>query len=145
MELLQLMGELNEQNKTGKGYQIHLNSGNLEDNGCKITGIEFCDLYFSECRLLHNSTLLCFDNSTCQPVGEKEDGTKLYPQEINSSLMIDINKIEVIERVENPNDWFELPSEKIINLYMSPEDDTVTGRRNIVTGHRNIVSIGFME
>lgn len=138
MEILELMAELNKHNKTGKGYQIHLNSGNLEDNSCKITGIEFCDLYFSECRLLHNSTLLCFDNSTCQPVCEKEDGTKLYPQEINSSLMIDINKIEVIKQVENPDDWFELPSEKIINLYMLPEDDSVTG-------HRNVVSIGFME
>lgn len=138
MELLQLMAELNEQNKTGKGYQIHLNSGNLEDNSCKITGIEFCDLYFSECRLLHNSTLLCFDNSTCQPVAEKEDGTKLYPQEMNSSLMIDINKIEVIEEVKNPDDWFELPSEKIINLYMLPEDARSLQRRNVV-------SIGFME
>lgn len=138
MELLQLMAELNEQNKTGKGYQIHLNSGNLEDNSCKITGIEFCDLYFAECRLLHNSTLLCFDNSTCQPVAEKEDGTKLYPQEMNSSLMIDINKIEVIEEVKNSDDWFELPSEKIINLYMLPED-----ARSL--GNRNVISIGFME
>lgn len=138
MELLQLMAELNRQNETGKGYQIHLNSGNLEDNSCKITGIEFCDLYFSECRLLHNSTLLCFDNSTCQPVAEKEDGTKLYPQEMNSSLMIDINKIEVIEEVKNPDDWFELPSEKIINLYMLPEDARSLQRRNVV-------SIGFME
>lgn len=138
MELLQLMAELNEQNKTGKGYQIHLNSGNLEDNSCKITGIEFCDLYFAECRLLHNSTLLCFDSSTCQPVAEKEDGTKLYSQEMNSSLMIDINKIEVIEEVKNPDDWFELPSEKIINLYMLPEEARSLQRRNVV-------SIGFME
>lgn len=138
MELLQLMAELNKQNETGKGYQIHLNSGNLEENSHKNVGVEFCDLYFSECRVLNKSTLLCFDNSTRQPVGEKEDGTKLYPQEINSSLMIDINKIEVIEQVENPDDWYELPSEKIINLYMSPEDDTVTG-------HRNVMSIGFME
>lgn len=138
MELLQLMAELNEQNKTGRGYQIHLNSGNLEDNSCRITGIEFCDLYFLKCRLLNNSTLLCFDNSTRQPVCEKEDGTKLYPQEINSSLMIDINKIEVIEEVDNCEDWYELPSERVINLYMLPEDSPFTG-------HRNVVSIGFME
>lgn len=138
MELLELMAELAEHNRSERGYQIHLNSGNLEDNSCKMAGIEFCDLYFSECRTLRNSSILCFGNSTRQPVAEKEDGTKLYPYEMNSSLMIDIKKIEDIEEVKNPDDWFELPSEKIINIYMLPEDDRSMG-------NRNVVSIGFME
>lgn len=138
MELLELMAELSEHNKTEKGYQIHLNSRNLEYSSHKNTGIEFCDLYFTQCRTLRNSTLLCFDNSTRKPIEEKEDGTKLYPQEINSSLMIDIKKIEAIERVDNLDDWFEFPSEKIINIYMLPEDDNLCGCRNVV-------SIGFIE
>ena len=137
MELLELMAELAEHNKTGRGYQIHLNSGNLEDNSHKSIGIEFCDLYFTECRTLRNSTILYFDNSNRKPIGEKGDGTKLYPQEINSSLMVDIKRIEVIERVDDPDDWFEFPSEKIINIYMLPEDDNMSG-------YRNVVSIGFM-
>ena len=138
MELLELMSELNEHNKTERGYQIHLNTGNLDDSSHKNTGVEFCDLYFSECRTLRNSTLLCFDNSTRKPIDEKEDGTKLYPSEINSSLMIDIKRIEAIERVDNPDDWFEFPSEKIINIYMLPEDENLTGCRNVV-------SVGFIE
>ena len=138
MELLELMAELSEHNKTERGYQIHLNSGNLDDASHKNTGIEFCDLYFSLCRTLRNSTLLCFDNSNCNPVCEKEDGTKLYPQESNSSLMIDIKRIEAIEKVNNPDDWFEFPSEKIINIYMLPEDGDLNG-------NRNVVSIGFIR
>ena len=142
MELLELMSELNEHNKTERGYQIHLNTGNLDDGSRKNTGIEFCDLYFTQCMTLRNSKLLCFDNSNRKPdrkpVGEKEDGTKLYPQESNSSLMIDIKRIEAIERVDNPNDWFEFSSEKIINIYMLPEDASLNG-------HRNVVSVGFME
>lgn len=138
MELLDLMAELAEHNKTERGYQIHLNSGNLEDGSLKNTGIEFCDLYFTQCRTLRKSTLLCFDNSTRKPIGEKEDGTKLYPQEANSSLMIDIKRIEAIEKVKNPDDWFEFPSEKIINIYMFPEDESMNGCRNVVT-------VGFIE
>lgn len=137
MELLELMAELNEHNKTDRGYQIHLNTGNLDDSSHKSTGIEFCDLYFSECRTLRNSALLCFDNSNRKPVGEGEDGTKLYPLESNSSLMIDVKKIEAIEKVDNPDDWFELPSEKIFNIYMIPENKSMDGCRNVVT-------VGFM-
>lgn len=138
MELLELMSELNEHNKTERGYQIHLNTGNLDDGNRKNTCIEFCDLYFTQCRTLRNSTLLCFDNSTRKPIGEKEDGTKLFPMEVNSSLMIDVKRIEAIEKVDNPDDWFELPSEKIINIYMLPEDENMNG-------NRNVISIGFIE
>lgn len=138
MELLELMSKLSEHNKTQRGYQIHLNSGNLEENSHKNTGIEFCDLYFKNCQTIRNSSLICFDNSNRKPIGEKEDGTKLYPMEINSSLMIDITRIEAIEEVDNPDDWFEFPSEKIINLYMLPEDFDMSG-------HRNVVSIGFID
>lgn len=138
MELLELMAELAEHNKTERGYQLHLNSGNLDDGSRKNTGIEFCDLYFTQCRTLRNSALLCFENSTRKPIGEKEDGTKLFPQDVNSSLMIDIKRIEAIEMVENPDDWFEFPSEKIINIYMLPEDASMSGCRNVV-------SVGFME
>lgn len=138
MELLELIAELSEHNKTERGYQVHLNSGNLDENSHKNTSIEFCDLYFTQCRTLRNSTLLCFDNSNRKPIAEKEDGTKLYSQETNSSLMIDIKKIEAIEKVDNPDDWFEFPSEKIINIYMLPEDANMNGCRNVVT-------LGFMK
>ena len=57
---------------------------------------------------------------------------------MNSSLMIDIKKIEAIEKIDNPDDWFEFPSEKIINIYMLPEDASLSGCRNVV-------SVGFIE
>ncbi|MDY4000364.1 MAG: hypothetical protein SOY73_14960 [Blautia sp.] len=136
MELLELMAKINEHNKTGRGFQIHLNSGNLDEKSNRNTGVEFNDMYFTECSMLKSSTLLCFSNLNKLPT-YKSDGVAIYPLETNSSLFIDINKIEVIEQVENPDDWYELPSEKIINLYMLPEDSPFTG-------HRNVVSIGFM-
>lgn len=136
MELLELMAKINEHNKTGNGFQIHLNSGNLDEKSNKITGVEFNDMYFTECGILRNSTLLCFSNANKLPT-LKGDGVAIYPLEINSSMSININKIEIIEEVENCEDWYELPSERVINLYMLPEDSTFTG-------HRNVVSIGFM-
>lgn len=137
MELLELMANINEHNKTGKGFQIHLNSGNLDEKSDRNTGVEFNDMYFTECSMPKSSTLLCFSNSNKKPIGKSPTGTDIYPLETNSSMFIDINKIEVIEQVKNPDDWYELPSEKIINLYMLPEDSPFTG-------HRNVVSIGFM-
>lgn len=137
MELAELLKALVEHNKTGNGYQIHLNSGNLDDKSSKQTGIEFGDLYFTECSTLRNSTLLCFGNMNRKPVDKKEDGTNIYPLEINSQVFIDIGKIEAIEDVQDFEDWFELPSERVINIYMYPENDSMTGNRNVVT-------IGFM-
>ena len=136
MDILELMAELNAHNKTGKEYQIHINSGNLEDDSCKNAGVEVCDLYFSGCRMLRGSKLLCFENSNRKPVSGKEDGVKLYPLESNSSLMIDIGQIESIQNVSNHEDWFEFASEKVVNLYMLPEDGG--------SGHRNVITIGFM-
>ena len=136
MELKELLGLLVSHNATGKGYQIQLNSGNLENKSNKNTGVEFGDLYFTECSTLRNTTLLCFGNSNRKPVAQKEDGTNLYPMEINSSMFIDVGKIEAIEDVQDFEDWFEYPSERVINLYMMPE---------IMNGHRNIVTIGLMD
>lgn len=138
MEISELLKALNEQNNSGKGYQIHLNSGNLDKKSNKITGVEFGELYFTECSTLKNTTLLCFGNMNRQPVGKKEDGTNLYPMEINSQIFIDISKIETIEKVTDYEDWFSMPSSKVFNIYMFPENDNMDGNRNVVT-------VGFME
>lgn len=138
IELTELLKALVEHNKTKNGYQIHLNGDSLDDDSTRNTGIEIGDLYFTECSTLKNQTLLCFGNMSKKPVGQAEDGTNLYPVEINSNMFIDINKIEVIENVEDFQDWFYLPSSKVINIYMYPENDSMGGNRNIVT-------VGFME
>lgn len=138
MDLTELLGALVEQNKSGKGYQIQLNSGNLDKTANKNADVEFGDLYFTECSTLRNTELLCFGNSNRKPVSQKEDGTNLYPIEINSTMFIDLKKIEHIEDVNDFEDWFEYPSERVINLYMYPQNNRVDGSRNIVT-------IGFME
>lgn len=137
MELIDLLKALLEHNKTEKGYQIHLNSGNLDDKSSKQIGVEFGDLYFSDCNTLGNSMLISFGNMSKKPTGQTEDGTEIYPLETNSNMFIDINKIEAIEDVQDFEDWFELPSERVINVYMYPENDTINGNRNVVT-------IGFM-
>ncbi len=137
MKLAELLKALLEHNKTEKGYQIHLNSGNLDDKSGKQTGVEFGDLYFSDCNTLGNSMLISFGNMSRKPTGQTEDGTDIYPLESNSSMFIDISKIEVIEDVQDFEDWFEFPSERVINVYMYPENESMTGNRNVVT-------IGFM-
>lgn len=137
MELTDLLGALVEHNKKNGDYQIQLNSGNLDEIANRNTDVEFGDLYFTECSIL-NKSILCFGNSNRKPVDQKEDGTNLYPMEINSSMFIDLCKIECVEEVNDFEDWFEYPSEKVINLYMYPQNNRVDGSRNIVT-------IGFMS
>ena len=138
MKLKDLLVALSKHNKTNQGFQIHLNSGNLDEEGSsKHMDIEFSDLYFSNCELLKTTPLLCFSNAGRNPIGQSEDGKPLYPCEVNSSMYIDLSKIEVIEDVQNFADWFEFPSERLISLYMFPEDD-------YLDGNRNVVSIGFM-
>lgn len=139
MKLEELLLALSRHNKTKRGYQIHLNSGSLdEEKSNKHMDIEFNDMYFSDCELLKTTTLLCFSNTGRKPIGQSEDGKPLYPCEVNSSMYIDISKIEDIEDVQDFEDWFEFPSERVINLYMFPEGD-------YLDGNRNVVSIGFMD
>lgn len=138
MEIAELLKELAEHNKKGKGYQIQFNSGNLDENCTRNTDIEMGDLYFSECSTLKDSMILSFGNMSKKPTGQAEDGTNLYPVEINSNIFIDVNKIEAVEDVEDFADWFYLPSSKVVNVYMYPENDSVSGNRNVVT-------IGFIE
>ena len=136
MELTEFLGALVEHNKTNKGYQVQLNSGNLDKEANRDTGVEFGDLYFTECSTLRNTELLCFGNMNRKPISQKEDGTNLYPMEINSSMFIDLGKIERVEDVKDFEDWFEYPSERVINIYMLPE---------IMNGCRNVVTVGFIS
>ena len=139
MKLTELLEALIAHNKTNKGYQIQLNSGNLEENSKKHTDVEFGDIYFTQCKTLrNNNTLLCFDNMNRKPIGQVKDGTNLYPSEINSQMFIETERIEAIEELQNFEDWFNFPSSKVINVYMLPENDNMDGRRNVVT-------IGFMD
>lgn len=139
MELTELSKLLKEQNESGKGYQIHLNSGNLDEKSQHNTDVEFGNLYFTNCNMLRNTTLLSFGNNERKPVGfNGEINQSLYPMEINSSMFIDMAKIEAVETVENFEDWFMFPSSRVINLYMLPQN-------NNVDGHRNVVTIGFIE
>lgn len=120
MEFVELLSALKEQNKTGRGFQIHLNSGNLDEKAQRNTDVEVGDLYFTHYRMLHDGSILAFYD------------------EGNSNMFIDVKKIESIEEAEDCEDWFELESSKVINLYMFPEN-------NNVDGHRNVVSIGLMK
>lgn len=138
MELTELLKALLEHNKTERGYQIHLNSGNLDDKSGKQSSVEFGDLYFSDCNTLGNSMLISFGNMSKKPIGQTKNGTDIYPLETNSNMFIDISKIEAIEDVKDFEDWFEFPAERVINVYMLPEDENMNGRRNVVT-------VGFMR
>lgn len=66
-------------------------------------------------------------------MGKSEDGTDLYPCEISSNIFIDMNKIECIQDVKDFEDWFEMLYEKVLNIYMRPENDDMDGCRNVIT------------
>lgn len=138
MELSEFLQILKEHNDTENGFQIQLNSGNLDDKSNKHTDVEFGDLYFTECSTLKDSTILCFDNMKRDPIKQLEDGTNCYPIEINSQMFINLDGVKAIEDIEDFEDWFVFPSERVINLYMLPENDSLFGCRNVIT-------IGFMS
>ena len=117
---------------------IHLNSGNLDVKSQRNTDVEFGDLYFTNCMMLQGTTILAFSNDKRQPVSHKEDGTPLYPIDSNGEVFIDVSKIESIENVAKYEDWFMLPTSRVINLYVFPENSNVDG-------HRNVITIGFMS
>lgn len=137
MELLEFLQVLKEHNDTENGFQIQLNSGNLEDKSNKHTDVEFGDLYFTECCTLKGSSILCFDNTKREPTKQMEDGTNCYPIDVNSQMFVDLDRIEAIEDVKDFEDWFIFPSERVVNLYMIPENGVLCGKRNVIT-------IGFM-
>ena len=138
MKLAEFLNALLEQIRSGKGYQIHLNSGNLDVSSKRCTGVEFAEMYFTDCRSSNEGKILYFGNMSRDPVSQKDDGTNLFPMEINSGLFIDMTRIETIEDVEDYEDWFAFPSTRVINIYMLPENGRIDGNSNVVT-------IGFME
>ena len=133
IEVSEFLKALSEHNKTANGYQVHLNSSDLDDRSARNIGVEIGELYFTECSTLKDTMILCFGNMNKKPVGKSEKGTDLYPIEINTDLFIDVNQIEVVEQIEDCADWFSIPSAKVFNVYMLPEDDNLTGNRNVIT------------
>lgn len=138
VEVSEFLKALSEHNKTEGGYQIHLNSGDLDDNSARNIGVEIGELYFTECSTLEDTMILCFGNMNKKPISKSEEGKDLYPIEINTNMFIDINQIEVVEQIDDCADWFSIPSLKVFNVYMLPEDDNLTGNRNVIT-------VGFIE
>lgn len=138
VEVSEFLKALSEYNRTESGYQIHLNSGELDDNSARNIGVEIGDLYFTECSTLKDTMILCFGNMNKKPISKSEEGKDLYPIEINTNMFIDINQIEVVEQIDDCVDWFSIPSSKVFNVYMLPEDDNLTGNRNVIT-------VGFIE
>lgn len=116
IEVSEFLKALSEHNKTTNGYQIHLNSADLDDRSARNIGVEIGDMYFTECSTLKNTMILCFGNMNKKPVSKSEEGKDLYPIEINTNMFIDINQIEVIEQIEDFADWFSIPSAKVFML-----------------------------
>ncbi len=138
VQVSEFLKALSEHNKTEGGYQIHLNSGDLDDNSARNIGVEIGELYFTECSTLKDTMIVCFGNMNKKPISKSEEGKDLYPIEINTNMFIDINQIEVVEEIDDCADWFSIPSLKVFNVYMLPEDDNLTGNRNVIT-------VGFIE
>ena len=134
----ELINLLKQQNESDKRFLIHLNTDDLEEKSCRNTGIEFADLYFTNCTMIRNGTILVFENTNRKPVQYRKDGTPLYTIDSNSSMYIDITQIEAIEKVQDNLDWFLMPTKQVVHLYMLPENNSLSGNRNVVT-------IGFMD
>lgn len=95
VEVSEFLKALSEHNKTTNGYQLHLNSADLDNKSARNIGVEIGNLYFTECSTLKDTMILCFGNMNKKPISKSEEGTDLYPIEINTNMFIDINQIEV--------------------------------------------------
>ena len=73
MEFTELAKLLKKHNESGNGFLIHLNAADLEEKSHRNTSVEFSDLYFPNCTMLKNTTLLTFDNSNREPIRQKEE------------------------------------------------------------------------
>lgn len=138
-EIVKLINELKKHCENDGLFQIHLNSGNFEGRQYVSTGVEFFDIYFDSFDAIADSKILSFSNRKSQPINEKEDGTPLYDISINSGMFIDTFRIEHIAEMtkEEDEDWFICGGEKVFNVYLYPEN-------NHMTGNRNIISIGLL-
>ena len=138
MILTELLSELMKQKENKGGFLIHLNSDDLDPKTQYNTDIQFSDLCFSNFTMLRSGTLLAFENSNREPISHADDGTPLYAIDTDGSMYIDLTKVEDIEKVKDGQDWFQLSTHLVVNLYMFPAN-------NSIDGHRNVVTIGFME
>ena len=138
MKFEEFMELIEEHSKTEKGFQIALNSGCLEEKARFNQSVGFMDIYFTKGRLIANDTVLVFENSNATPVYYSKNGEPIYPLSSNNTLFIQVAEIEDIEDVQDYEDWFELPSTRLFNVYMFPENDNRDGSRNVIT-------VGFME
>ena len=134
MELTGLLKALVEHEKTGKGYQIQVNSGNMDKKSAMDIGIDIGDIYFTGCETFKNQTLLCFTNMKREPIGELADGTNLYPNEINTQIFLDLNKIQRVEEIEDFEDWFIFGSERVFNIYLLPGEKNISGNMVVTLG-----------
>ena len=64
MGFSELINLLKQQNESGKGFLIHLNTDDLEEKSCRNTGIEFADLYFTNCTMIRMELFLYLKTST---------------------------------------------------------------------------------
>ena len=62
IEVSEFLKALSDHNKTANGYQIHLNSADLDDRSARNIGVEIGDMYFTECSTLKDTMILCFGN-----------------------------------------------------------------------------------
>ena len=131
MELLEFIGALDAQNKTGRGFQIHLGAEEIDDKSV-LKSVEFSNIFFKNTKIIRGGELLSFNNGDLND--EWESITHISS---NNALFIDIQKIEYIEEEKNIEDWFEIPSEKVYHIYMSSEADHASAKRNALT-------IGFL-
>ena len=76
IEVSEFLKALSDHNKTANGYQIHLNSADLDDKSARNIGVEIGDMYFTECSTLKDTMILCFGNMNKKPVSKSEEGKK---------------------------------------------------------------------
>ncbi len=124
MELLEFFGALVKQKKTGRGYQIHVNTADINNNGMDV---EVSDLCFTDCTLLKSANLLTFDNSNEKPISYKEDDTPLYSIHSSEVLYLDVTQIEQITEMQDILDWFTFPVSRAIDIKLKSKSSITIG------------------
>ena len=124
MGIIDLLAAISKQQKSGYGYQIHVNNADLNNNDI---GVELSDLLYTDCSMIRNTDILVFDNRSKKPISKKEDGTPLYSAYTDNELYLNIAQIEQITAIEDITDWFNFPVTQVIDIKLKSNSSVTIG------------------
>lgn len=98
IEVSELLKALSEHNKTTNGYQVHLNSADLDDRSARNIGVEIGDMYFTECSTLKDTMILCFGNMNKSPLANQKKEQTCIRSRLTQICLLTSIRLKLLNR-----------------------------------------------